>query len=308
MSKKKLPKILAIVGPTATGKSDLAVLLAKKFNGEIVSADSRQVYKGMDLGSGKISKKEMQGIKHYLLDVASPKAASYNVTKFKAASEKAISHILKAGKLPIICGGTGFWVDALCKNQVFSEVPPNKALRLKLSKQSAEKLFSMLSKQDPKRAQNIDPKNKRRLIRALEIIKESKGPAYSNLENPAKYKTLYIGLDMPTEKLMQKISKRLDLRLKKGMIKEIQGLHKQGVSWKTLENFGLEYRFVAEFLQGKISKEQMKELLLIAVKKYAKRQRTWFKRNKEIFWLDPNKKSSLLKAALKTKSFLKAAA
>ena len=305
MSLKKLPKILAIVGPTATGKSDWAVFLAKKFNGEVISADSRQVYKGMDLGSGKISKKEMQGVKHYLLDVASPKAASYNVTKFKAAAEKAIAHILKNKKLPIICGGTGFWVDALCNNQAFSEVPPNKSLRLKLSKESTEKLFAMLSKLDPKRAKNIDSKNKRRLIRALEIIQFSKGPAYSNFKNPAKYKTLYIGLDMLDEELMQKISKRLDLRLKKGMIKEIQRLHKEGVSWKTLENFGLEYRFVAEFLQKKISKEQMKELLLIAVKKYAKRQRTWFKRNKEIHWLDPNKKSSLLKATSKTKSFLK---
>ncbi len=307
MSSQQLPKILAIVGPTATGKSDLAVFLAKKFKGEVISADSRQVYKGMDLGSGKITKKEMQGVKHHLLDVADPKIASYNVTKFKKASEKAISEILKKGKVPIICGGTGFWIDALCQNQSFSEVAPNKALRLKLSQQSTEKLFVMLSKLDPKRAKNIDPKNKRRLIRALEIIKATKKSAYSNLQNPPKYQTLYIGLDMPTEKLMQKISKRLDLRLKKGMIAEVKRLHKNGVSWKTLENFGLEYRFVAESLQGKISKEQMKELLLIAVKKYAKRQRTWFKRNKEINWLDPNKKSSFLKAALKTKNFLKEA-
>lgn len=280
-------------------------MLAKKFNGEVISADSRQVYKGMDLGSGKISKKEMQGVKHHLLDVASPKNAAYNVTKFKASAEKAIAQILKNKKLPIICGGTGFWVDALCSNQAFSEVPPNKSLRLKLSKESTEQLFAMLSKLDPKRAKNIDPKNKRRLIRALEIIKASKGPAYNNLKNPAKYKTLYIGLDMPDEKLMQKISKRLELRLKKGMLREIQRLHKEGVSWKTLENFGLEYRFGAEYLQGKISKKQMKELLLIAVRKYAKRQRTWFKRNQEIHWFDPNKKSSLTKAASKTKIFLK---
>ncbi|MEK7651988.1 MAG: tRNA (adenosine(37)-N6)-dimethylallyltransferase MiaA [Patescibacteria group bacterium] len=308
MSKEKLPKILAIVGPTATGKSNLAVFLAKKFNGEVVSADSRQVYKSMNLGSGKISKKEMQGIKHHLLDVASPKSASYNVSKFKTASEKAISKILKAKKLPILCGGTGFWIDSVCKNQNFSDVAPNKELRNKLSKLSAEKLFAMLLKQDPQRAKNIDAKNKRRLIRALEIIKGSRKPAFRNLNGTPKYQVLYIGLDMDTTKLLQKISKRLDIRLKKGMIAEVKKLHQNGASWKTLENFGLEYRFVSLYLQGKISKEEMRSYLLTAVKKYAKRQRTWFKRNKEIFWFDPNKKSSMQKTALKTKNFLKEAA
>ncbi|MHB8870928.1 MAG: tRNA (adenosine(37)-N6)-dimethylallyltransferase MiaA [Candidatus Doudnabacteria bacterium] len=305
MSKEKLPKILAIVGPTATGKSDLAVFLAKKFNGEVVSADSRQVYKGMDLGSGKISKKETKGIKHYMLDVASPKSASYNVSKFKKASEKAISNILKAKKLPILCGGTGFWIDAVCKNQNFSDVAPNKKLRDKLSKLSTEKLFAMLLKLDPQRAKNIDAKNKRRVIRALEIIKGSNKSAFRNLDGTPKYQVLYIGLDMDTTKLLKKISKRLDIRLKKGMIAEVKRLHQNGVSWKILENFGLEYRFVSLFLQGKISKEQMRTDLLTAVKKYAKRQRTWFKRNKEIFWFDPNKKSSFQKTALHTKNFLK---
>ncbi|GAC1413342.1 MAG: tRNA (adenosine(37)-N6)-dimethylallyltransferase MiaA [Candidatus Doudnabacteria bacterium] len=298
MKPKLLPKIIAIVGPTATGKSDLAVFLAKKFNGEIISADSRQVYKGMDLGTGKITKKEMLGIKHYLLDVADPKNNIYNATKFKTEADKRIKEILKKGKLPIIAGGTGFWIDALVNNQSFPDVPPNPALRKSLDKHSEEKLLSMLRKLNPQRAANIDPKNKRRVIRAIEVAKGLKSKKiiitnYGDVSTPQpKYQTLYIGLDLPNPMLTEKISKRLDQRLRQGMINEVAELHQNGVSWKKLYDFGLEYRYVSDFLQEKITSEEMRKLLLTEIRNYAKRQRTWFKRNDKIIWLDPSQKSA----------------
>lgn len=295
-------KLITIVGPTASGKSDLGVFLARKIGGEIISADSRQVYKGMDLGSGKITKKEMQRVPHYLLDVASPKNAKFNANKFKKQADAQIAKIIARGRVPIVVGGTGFWINALAFNQNFPEVKPDQKLRARLNKLSAERLFAMLKKVAPQRAQNIDPKNKRRLVRALEIAKHSKD--FPTPAGPQKYQTLFIGLDMPDKILRQKIEKRYDARIKKGMLAEVQRLHKQGVSWSTLENFGLEYRFIAQYLQNKISKEQMRKLLLFAVWHYAKRQRTWFKRNKEIIWLDPNKKATAAKAVAVSKKFL----
>ena len=284
MSKQK---IIVILGPTSTGKSNLAVNLAKKFNGEIISADSRQVYRGMDLGTGKITKEEMQGIKHYLLDVAAPTNTKFNVTKFKTLADKKIVEISKRGKLPILAGGTGFWIDAVTLNQTFPDVKSDSKLRMKL-----------LQKLSPERATNIDSKNKVRLIRAIEIAKGLKGKKhFPKITSNPKYSVLYIGLDLPTEKLYKNIDFRLLQRIKKGMLKEITRLHKQGVSWKRLEDFGLEYRYVARFLQKKISKEQMLTELSYAIKHYAKRQRTWFKRNKEIHWLDAGEKNASLKEA-----------
>lgn len=295
--KKTKPKIIAIVGPTATGKSDLGVFLAKKFKGEIISADSRQVYKGMDIGTGKITKKEMQGVKHYLLDVASPKTNTYNATKFKKEADKKIKDILSRNKLPILVGGTGFWIDAVANNQSFPDVPPNPELRKKLENLSPEKLLIMLRKLNPERASNIDWKNKRRVIRAIEIAEGLKKKIKINNYqlSPApepKYETLYIGLDLPDDILVKKISARLDKRIKQGMVKEVQKLHKAGVTWQKLFDFGLEYRFVSEYLQDKITKEEMRPLLLTAIRNYAKRQRTWFKRNGKIIWFDASSKTT----------------
>ncbi|MDB4940361.1 MAG: miaA [Candidatus Doudnabacteria bacterium] len=311
-----MQKIIAVVGPTATGKSDLGVLLAKKFNGEIISADSRQVYKGMDIGTGKITKKEMLGVKHHLLDIASPKT-TFNAIKFKKQAEAKIKEIASRGKLPILVGGTGFWIDAVAFNQSFPDVPPNPELRKKLNQLPAEKLFNILKKLNPERAQNIDWQNKRRVIRAIEIArgskrpKKSKGLTANSAPNSAaatvpklKYQTLFIGLDMPDEVLTKKITTRLDKRLKQGMVKEVEKLHKNGVSWQKLDEFGLEYRFVAQYLQNQISKQQMRELLLIAVRNYSKRQRTWFKRNKEIIWLNPTDKTTKKAAYTASSEFL----
>ncbi len=304
MPAKKLPKIIVVVGPTATGKSDFAVFLARKFNGEIISADSRQVYKGMDLGTGKITKKEMLKVPHHLLDVASPNTL-YNVTKFKRTADRIIRDILKRGKVPFLVGGTGFWIDAVAFNQTFPEVKPDLALRARLDKLNAEKLFEVLKKIDPKRAATIDRNNKRRVIRAIEVVKLSKQSSTELTNTEPNYKTLFLGLDLPDEILWDKIKKRLDKRFKKGMVAEVKKLRQQKVSWKRLNDFGLEYRHVAEFLQGTTSKETMNEQLFYAVKKYAKRQRTWFKRNQDITWLDPSKKLSQKKAEKTIKEFLK---
>lgn len=280
----KKSKIIVIVGPTASGKSDLAVKLAKKINGEIISADSRQVYRGMDIGTGKITKKEMAGVPHHLLDVALPKKV-FTVADFQRLGQRAIKKILTKGKVPIIVGGTGFYIDSLIYNTPLPNVPPNTALRKKLEKLSAKKLFAKLKKLDPRRARNINPFNKRRLIRALEIISITGKPVPKTGKQKTDFDVLKIGIKLPPQKLKQKIRARLKKRLQAGMIKEAKKLHRQKVSWQRLDNFGLEYRCASRYLRGVIKKGEMFEKLEKEIWHYAKRQMTWFKRDKEINWV-----------------------
>jgi tRNA dimethylallyltransferase len=326
-------KIIVILGPTSSGKSDVAILLAKKFDGEIISADSRQVYRGMDIGTGKIindfsvpkskvesrkSKVELndpkfsvywsEGIAHYGIDIVSPNT-DYNVSKFKKYADKIIIDILKRGKIPIICGGTGFWIKALVDNIVYPEVKPNWNLREKLEKKSAEELFKILQKLDPQRAKNIDAKNPVRLIRAIEICKtlgkvphpptpspESGRGWIEQKQNPGEgknnYKFLQIGISTRREKLAERIKLRLQKRFKAGMVKEVEKLHfEDKISWKRLESFGLGYNLIPKYLKGEIkSKEELFEKVYIAEKNYAKRQMTWFNKDKRIVWLDDYKK------------------
>ncbi|MFA6050089.1 MAG: tRNA (adenosine(37)-N6)-dimethylallyltransferase MiaA [Candidatus Paceibacterota bacterium] len=284
--KKSLPKIIAIVGPTASGKSDLAVSVAKEFNGEVISADSRQVYKGLDIGTGKISKKEMKGVPHHLLDVVSPKK-KFTVTDFKELADKAIKEILSRGKLPIICGGTGFYIDAVVQNILLPEVPPNKKLRKKLEAMNPEKLYVLLQKLDPRRAKEIDKKNLVRVMRAIEIAK-ALGKVPKAKSNPL-YKTLTIGTKWEESELQKRIGIRLQRRMKTGMISEAKKLHESGLSWKRMQELGLEYRYLALYLQGKMSKSEMTEKLETEIRQYAKRQMTWFKKNQKIIWIEPNK-------------------
>lgn len=267
-------KIIVICGPTATGKSDYAVALAKKINGEIISADSRQIYKGLDIGSGKITKKEMRGVPHYLLDVASPKRV-FSVSQYKKLGERVIEKIIKKGKVPIICGGTGFYIDTLLGGTL-PEVPPNKKLRDRLSKKTNIELFLILKKTDSSRARSIDKKNKVRLIRALEIV-EALGKV-PKVKKSSKYIIERIYLDFPDSILKERIHVRLLKRIKQGMIREVEKLHAQGISFKRLEALGLEYRFVALYLQKRLTKEEMINQLEKAIWQYAKRQRTWFKK------------------------------
>ncbi len=285
-------KIIVIVGPTASGKSDLGIFLAQKFGGEIISADSRQVYRGMDIGTGKVTKKEQRLAKHHLLDVANPKRV-FTVSDFKKLGEKAIKNILSKNKVPFVVGGTGFYVDALVKDLALPEVPPNKKLRLKLEKKSAEQLFKQLSTLDLQRVKTIDRHNKRRLIRALEILKAT-GKPIPKLVSSIKYQVLWLGLK--PKNLEKRIKLRLEKRLKQGMIKEVINLNKQGVGLKRLDNLGLEYRWISRYLKRskfKIQNSKFKDSeeyqnLLKAIVKYSKRQMTWFKRNKDINWLAPS--------------------
>jgi tRNA dimethylallyltransferase len=221
-------KIVVILGPTSSGKSDLAVQIAKQFNGEIISADSRQVYKGMDIGTGKITKKEMRGIPHYLLDVASPKR-KFTVVQYRNLARKEINRIFKKGKVPVICGGTAFYIYALIDGIVIPKVKPDWRLRQKLERLSTEQLLKRLEKLDPRRSNNIETKNRRRLIRALEIIMKTKKPVSLLEKKPLPYPALIIGIKKPPAELKDAIHKRLIKRLKQGMIAEVKWLKKSSI-------------------------------------------------------------------------------
>jgi len=283
---KPKPKIIVILGPTATGKSNLAVRMAKAVKGEIVSADSRQVYRGLTIGSGKITKREMRGIPHHLLDVASPKT-TYTAQKYVHDAQKIITDVLHRKHIPIVVGGTGLYIDALVDGVIFPEVPPNFLLRKKFEKKSPAQLFVLLKKKDPQRARTIDKQNKHRLIRALEIVDVlGKVPLQ---KKKSAFTALHIGLNLPPEKLKTKIHKRLLARMKGGMVAEVMKLRKAGLSWKRFAELGLEYKYVALFLQKKLSKQEILEKLETEIVRYAKRQMTWFKRDKRIKWFRPVK-------------------
>ncbi len=270
------PKLIVIAGPTATGKSDYAVQLAEKVNGEVISADSRQIYRGMDLGTGKITNEEMRGIPHHLLDIKNPEE-DFSVAEYKQLTDAAIADVIARGKTPILCGGTGFFIQAVIDDITLPHVPPNPELRAELETHSNEELLIQVKKLDPDRAETIDPDNKRRLIRAIEIASAlGHVPKQEVTESPYNLEIIY--LDKPDDELRELIEKRLVKRLEQGMVEEVKNLHKNGISWQRLENFGLEYRHIAEFLQDKISYEEMMESIKTKTWQYAKRQRTWFKK------------------------------
>ncbi|MFA6393351.1 MAG: tRNA (adenosine(37)-N6)-dimethylallyltransferase MiaA [Patescibacteria group bacterium] len=311
-----MSKIVVILGPTSSGKTSLAVRLAHKFNGEIVSADSRQVYRGMDVGTGKDLKeyeikvkspesKSQKTVKipHHLIDVADPKKY-FDLAKYQKLANKAIEDILKRGKLPIIAGGTGLYLQALIDGYNLPEVKPDKKLRRDLEKKSADQLFYLLKKLNPKFAEKInqsDRKNKRRLIRYIEISKLPKnsepsraqhgGTAEGKPSSIRAYKFLTLGIKVSKEILDERIEKRLYDRLEKeGMVFEVESLRRDGVSWKRLENFGLEYKHIALYLEDKLEYDEMTERLFQAIKKYARKQTTWFRRwerqGRKIKWIE----------------------
>lgn len=270
------PKVIVILGQTATGKSNLAVKIAKKIGGEIISADSRQVYKGLDIGTGKITRKEMKSIPHHLLDVTNPKK-KFSVAEYQKLAISAMADIASHGKIPIICGGTGFYIDAITKGIVFPDVPPNTKLRKRLALINDRTLLLKLRKLDPLRAKNIDKNNKVRLIRAIEIA-QALGKVPKTTEEIPPYKFLKIGLYLPPDKLKKRIEQRVKKMFKAGLLNEIKKLKKSGISDKRLKEFGFEYY------------KPTPEKVISETLKYAKRQMTWFKRDKEIKWFEAGAK------------------
>lgn len=325
----KPPKIIAVLGTTASGKTKLAVRLAYLFNGEIVSVDSRQVYQGMDIGTGKdlseynfqlpISPAEAgsrQGgdnyqkkekyikIPYHLIDIVSPKK-QFNLADYQRLAYQAIDKILKKGKLPILAGGSGLYLQATVEGWPLSKAKPDRKLRQELEKKKTSWLFSFLKKLDKdfaKKVSQSDQKNKRRLIRYIEIklVETKRLPLRQRwiAMTGRGYDTLLLGLTYPKETLNQRIDKRLEERLEQGLIEEVKRLHQQGLSWQRLEQFGLEYKFVAYYLQGKLDYEEMAEKLKTAIQQFAKRQLTWFRRwerqGAQIHWLKNEKEAKEL--------------
>ena len=284
MEKSKTPKIIVIVGPTASGKSALAIKMALKLNGEIISADSRQVYRGMDIGTGKVTKHEQKLVPHHLLDVVSPRS-NFSAGQFVKLARRAIADIIHRGRIPIIVGGTGFYIDSLIYNIPLPKVKPSPKLRKQLEQKTTTNLFTMLKKLDPERAENIDQYNPRRLIRAIEIARAGVREKFLITDfYKQKVDAQFIGLAPKQEKLERNIAKRLTERFKAGMLAEVKKLHANGLSWKRLESFGLEYRWLAMYLQNKMTRSEMETGLLRDIIRYTKRQMRWFKRNPNIKW------------------------
>lgn len=279
-------RVLVIVGQTASGKSALGVELARRFDGEVISADSRQIYRGLDIGTGKVTSEEMQGVPHHLLDVADPQD-TFTAHDFVVQGRAAIADIAGRGKLPIIVGGTGFYIDALLGRMALAQAPRDEALRESLAGLSADDLYMQLQEADPARAASMNESDRRnpvRLIRALEVAAAPAGAAAAAIPD---YNTLWLGIRWPKEELAARIEKRLDARLEAGMVDEVEHLHAGGLSYERMEELGLEYGWLARYLRGDVSKEDVRDGLLCDIIQYAKRQETWWKRNPDIHWLSP---------------------
>lgn len=289
---KKLPKLIVILGPTASGKTELAIKLAKKFKGEIVSADSRQIYKEMDIGTEKPTKKEMKGIPHHLIDIVNPDQ-DFNVAVYKELAIKKIKDIQNRRKLPFLVGGTGLYISSIVDNIDFPKVSPNKKLRKELEKKTEKELFEIYKKLDPQGSKFIEKENKRRLIRAIEVCKVT-GKSFWKQKKKGKplFSILQIGIKLPKEELRIRINKRIEKMLKQGLEKEVKKLLKKYGWIPSMQSIG--YQEWKNYLEGKISKEEVKNLIKLHTLQFAKRQMTWFKRDKRIHWI---KKGQLLKLA-----------
>lgn len=276
-----MKKLIAVVGTNASGKSGLGIALARHYGGEVVSADSRQVYRGLDLGSGKVTPEEIAGVPHHLLDVCEP-GAFFTMADFQRLAYAAIDDIHARGKIPFLVGGTGLYVDAVCEGYELSDIEPDLAYRRELEKLSTEALWEMLEKAQP--GSGVDPRNRNRVMRRLEKLHD--GDSGGTLRQP-RYQVLKLGITWDREILCRRIDERLERRMEQGMLQEVQGLLDAGVSEDFLYRLGLEYRYLSQYLLGKGgSREYMLEELSKAIKRFAKRQMTWFRRDQSIRWLD----------------------
>ena len=284
-------KLIAIVGPTASGKTRLSVELAKELGGEIISFDSMQIYRGMDIGTAKPTMEERQGIVHHMLDIADPRE-DYSVSRFVEEADKLLQELLSQGKTVILVGGTGLYIDSLMKGLEFAPLPES-GVRQELTRiaqeQGIEVLMDKLRAVDPESAERIPPSNQKRVIRALEIYLESgKTMTQHNLETqqrPPKYEPLWIGLDyVNREALYARINRRVDLMVEQGLLEELQRLLAQGIPENATSMQAIGYKELMGYIRGECSLEEAKELLKQSSRRYAKRQRTWFRRNPKIHW------------------------
>ena len=274
------PKVVAVVGTNASGKSALGIELAKRYGGEVISADSRQVFKGLDLGSGKVTAEEMQGVVHHLIDVREPNEF-FSMADFQKMSYAAIEDIRARGRLPMIVGGTGLYVDSVLDGYVLSDKEPDLAYRAELEKLTTPELYDMLMGLTPDA--QVDRYNRNRVMRMIERIHDGDSAVPTKEK---RYESLRLGVSWPRDVLGQRIDERLERRLQEGMIEEVQGLMDRGATTEFLLGLGLEYRFITQYLLGEMGREEMLEKLAIAIKQFAKRQMTWFRRNPDIVWLD----------------------
>ena len=275
-----LPKLIVIEGTNASGKSALGVELASRFGGEIVSADSRQVFERLDLGSGKITPEEMRGVPHHLLNVRKP-GEFFSMADFQRLAYEAIDGIIARGNVPFLVGGTGLYVDSVADGYVLTDKATDLALRAELETRSTPELYEMLKEKLPDT--DVDPKNRHRVMRLLEKL--AAGDAAPGTKSP-RYSLLKLGVTWPREILKQRIDERLERRLQQGMVDEVKSMLDDGVSEEFLVKLGLEYKYLTWYLTGKIGYEQMVEELGSAIKRFAKRQMTWFRRDPRIIWLD----------------------
>lgn len=288
------PKVIVICGPTASGKTALSIQLAQKINGEIISSDSMQIYKNMNIGTAKTDKQEMQGIKHYLLDFVEPNQR-YSVADYKKDAENAIEDILQKGKVPIIVGGTGLYVDSLIYGIEYPNIEFDENYRKKLEKRAEkeglEKLYEEARKIDPQAMEKISRNDQKRILRVLEIYnatgKTKTEQEIESRKNEVKYDYRVFAINMDREKLYDRINKRVDIMIQKGLIEEVENLLKKYNEFPTAMQ-GLGYKEVVEYIQGKVLKEDMIENIKRESRRYAKRQITWFKKNKQTIWIGPN--------------------
>ena len=294
------PKVIVICGPTASGKTALSIELAKKINGEIISSDSMQIYKNMDIGTAKPSKEEMQGIQHYLLDFVEPNQR-YSVAEFKKDAEKAIEEILSKGKTPIIVGGTGLYVDSLIYGIEYQDIKLDEGYRNELEQrvnsEGLSKIYEEAKKIDPQAMEKISPNDKKRILRVLEIYKSTgKNKTEQEIESrkkDVKYDYKVFAINWERELLYERINKRVDIMIEQGLVQEVENLLQQYQEFPTAMQ-GLGYKEVVEYLKGEITYEEMIEKIKMETRRYAKRQITWFKKNKQTIWIGPHDLQKIL--------------
>ena len=285
--------LLIIAGPTATGKSASAAELAIRMDGEVVSADSMQVYRGMDIGSAKVTAEEMRGVPHHLIDCVDP-SETWNVVRFQEEARKAVSGIAARGKLPILCGGTGFYIQALLYDIDFTQMEENTPLRQRLSDMAAEKgpeaVHALLAQRDPASAAAIHPNNIKRVIRALEFIEESGDSIAAHnaqqREKESAYRSVFFVLTMDRAGLYERIDRRVDIMMQQGLLEEVRGLRDRGIPRDSTAMQGIGYKQIYGYLEGEYSLEEAVRLVKRDTRHFAKRQLTWFRREKDVHWVN----------------------